>query len=91
LQSPSEDAEGIAQLLSEHGDFRVKRLPAVKKEGSIRVGQKTKVTFTQLEKALVELFMQRETKYQTRRCCFFLDMDCEKTWAFRKDIWQLVM
>ncbi|HEY9832591.1 MAG TPA: caspase family protein, partial [Stenomitos sp.] len=56
LTSPSEDAEAIAQLLTEHGDFKVRRLPAVKKEGTIRVGQKTKVTLTQLEEALVQLF-----------------------------------
>jgi len=71
LQSPSEDAEGIAQLLSEHGDFRVKRLPAVKKEGSIRVGQKTKVTFTQLEKALVELFMPEGDQIPDTALLFF--------------------
>jgi len=56
LKSPSEDAEAIAQLLTQQGDFKVRRLPAVKKDGSIRVGQKTKVTLRQLEESLVQLF-----------------------------------
>jgi energy-coupling factor transporter ATP-binding protein EcfA2 len=71
LTSPSEDAEAIAQLLSEHGDFTVKRLPAVKKEDLIRVGQKTKVTLTQLEKALVELFMPEGNQIPDTALFFF--------------------
>lgn len=58
LNAASEDAEAIAQLLSEYGEFNVKRLPAVKdkQNNTIRVGQKTKVTLTQLEEAIVQLF-----------------------------------
>ncbi len=58
LNAPSEDAEAIAQLLSEYGEFNVKRLPAVKNKqnNTIQVGQKTKVTLTQLEEAIVQLF-----------------------------------
>ncbi|WP_026735835.1 nSTAND1 domain-containing NTPase [Fischerella sp. PCC 9605] len=56
LTTPAQDAEAIAQLLSDYGGFKVRRLPAVKKDNSIRVGQKTKVTLTQLEEALVQLF-----------------------------------
>jgi energy-coupling factor transporter ATP-binding protein EcfA2 len=71
LTSPSEDAEAIAQLLSEHSDFTVKRLPAVKKDGSTRVGQKTKVSLTQLEKALVELFMPEGNQIPDTALFFF--------------------
>jgi WD40 repeat protein len=58
LKTPGENAEAIAQILERYGGFRVKRLPEVKDKAnnSIRVGQKTKVTSTQLEDALVQLF-----------------------------------
>jgi len=60
LKAPSEDAEAVAQSLTEYGDFKVKRLPAVKdkQNNRIRVGRtpKSKVTLTELENALVELF-----------------------------------
>ncbi|BAZ42706.1 pentapeptide repeat-containing protein [Calothrix sp. NIES-4101] len=58
LTAPAQDAEAVAKLLENYGDFNVKRLPAVKdKENStIRVGQKTQVTLTQLEEAIVQLF-----------------------------------
>ncbi|MCP4104706.1 MAG: hypothetical protein GY749_04085 [Desulfobacteraceae bacterium] len=58
LNSPSEDAEAIARLLNQYSDFNVRRIPAVKDktDDSIRVGRKTRVTQTQLEEALVQLF-----------------------------------
>lgn len=58
LKAPATDAEVIALLLSQHGDFNVWRLPeAVKTEdNSFYVGKKTKVTFTKFEDALVKLF-----------------------------------
>ena len=33
LTTPAADAEAIAQLLDEHGDFRVTRLPAIEIDG----------------------------------------------------------
>lgn len=58
LKAPSEDAEAIAQLLSRYGGFRVHRLPEVKDQAThaTRVGRKTRVTLTELEEALVQLF-----------------------------------
>jgi uncharacterized protein YjbI with pentapeptide repeats len=58
LSAPGQDAEAIAQLLENSGEFKVKRLPAVKdkQNNTIRVGQTTKVTLTQLEEAIVQLF-----------------------------------
>ncbi|OQW92136.1 MAG: hypothetical protein BWK78_02590, partial [Thiotrichaceae bacterium IS1] len=58
LQIPSKDAEAVAQLLTQYGEFRVKRLPEAidKTNNLVRVGDKTKVTFAQLEDALVQLF-----------------------------------
>ena len=58
LKAPAEDAEAIAQILEQHGDFRVWRLPEAidPDRGSPYVGKKTNVTLTQLEEALVRLF-----------------------------------
>ncbi|BAY12064.1 nSTAND1 domain-containing NTPase [Calothrix sp. NIES-2098] len=58
LNAPAADAEAIAQILEKYGEFQVTRLPAVKdKENqTIRIGKQTKVSLTQLEKAIVQLF-----------------------------------
>ncbi|NEO73114.1 caspase family protein, partial [Moorena sp. SIO3H5] len=58
LTAPGRDAEAVAQLLEKYGDFKVTRLPAVKdkKNNTIRVGKKTKVTLTELKKTIVQLF-----------------------------------
>ncbi|MHC5596517.1 MAG: nSTAND1 domain-containing NTPase [Nostoc sp.] len=58
LNAPATDAEAIAQILQQYGEFRVTWLPAVKdKENeTIRIGKQTKVALTQLEKAIVQLF-----------------------------------
>jgi uncharacterized protein YjbI with pentapeptide repeats/energy-coupling factor transporter ATP-binding protein EcfA2 len=57
LTAPAEDAEAIAQLLTHHSDFQVKRLPEVVQNNALRVGQKTKVTLEELEEAIVQLFL----------------------------------
>jgi energy-coupling factor transporter ATP-binding protein EcfA2 len=58
LTAPAIDAEAVAKLLEGYGEFNVKRLPAVKdkQNNTIRVGQKTEVTLTQLEDAIAQLF-----------------------------------
>ncbi len=58
LNAPAADGEAIAQILQQYGEFRVTRLPAVKdKENErIRIGKQTKVSLTQLERAIVQLF-----------------------------------
>ncbi|MEH1855106.1 MAG: caspase family protein [Nostoc sp.] len=58
LNAPATDGEAIAQILQQYGEFRVTRLPAVKdKENeTIRIGKQTKVSLTQLERAIVQLF-----------------------------------
>ncbi|MGK7927642.1 MAG: caspase family protein, partial [Spirulina sp.] len=59
LNAPARDAEAVAQLLEGYGDFKVTRLPGVKdkQNDTIRVGQKTKVTLTDLEDAIGQLFI----------------------------------
>jgi energy-coupling factor transporter ATP-binding protein EcfA2 len=58
LNAPAADGEAIAQILQQYGEFWVTRLPAVKdKENeTIRIGKQTKVSLTQLERAIVQLF-----------------------------------
>ncbi|MBN3989285.1 MAG: PD40 domain-containing protein, partial [Nostoc sp. NMS2] len=58
LTAPAIDAEAIGKLLEQYGQFNVKRLPSVKdkENNTVRVGQKTSVTLTQLEEAIVQLF-----------------------------------
>ena len=58
LNAPGQDAEAVAQLLEKYGDFKVRRLPAVKdkQNSTTKVGKKTKVNLSQLEEAIVQLF-----------------------------------
>jgi len=73
LKTPGENAEAIAQILERYGGFRVKRLPEVKDKAnnSIRVGQKTKVTSTQLEDALVQLFKPEGSYFPDTALVYF--------------------
>ncbi|MCA1995448.1 MAG: caspase family protein, partial [Coleofasciculus sp. S288] len=57
LESPAKDAEAIARLLGEYGDFKVRRLPEAQKDGAIRVAQTRKVCVAELEEELLKLFL----------------------------------
>lgn len=56
LQAPAHDAEAIAHLLLEYGEFQVKRLPETVDQGQLQVGKKTPVSQDDLEEALIRLF-----------------------------------
>jgi tetratricopeptide (TPR) repeat protein len=56
LKKPANDAEAIAQLLETKGDFRVKRLPCIEKEGKLCIHNSGAVGFEQLQQAIVQLF-----------------------------------
>ena len=59
LTSPAHDAEAIAQRLSQHGDFYVKRMPEFLdpfEENVRRVAHNQDLTVAQLEAALEQLF-----------------------------------
>jgi WD40 repeat protein len=62
LTTPAEDAEAVARLLTDYGEFTVKRLPTIENkeedQGTYRhrVGRKTKVNFQDLQDALIQLF-----------------------------------
>ncbi len=53
LQKPAGDAEAIAQLLEQYGDFEVHRLPC--EDGVRRVDVKGKISATELEEAIKRL------------------------------------
>jgi len=72
LTAPAEDAEAIARLLETYGEFRVRRLPAVKDEDQgFCVDRENKVTTTELEKALVNLFAPKEGDCPQTALLFF--------------------
>jgi uncharacterized protein YjbI with pentapeptide repeats/energy-coupling factor transporter ATP-binding protein EcfA2 len=58
LTAPAKDAEAVAKLLEDYGEFSVKRLPAAKdkQNNTPIVALERKVTLTQLEAAIVQLF-----------------------------------
>ncbi|MEQ9001321.1 MAG: caspase family protein [Coleofasciculus sp. B1-GNL1-01] len=56
LSKPAQDAEAIAQLLEQHGGFRVRRLPEVNREGRLRVHKGAEVRCKQVEEAIATLF-----------------------------------
>ncbi len=60
LQSPANDAEAIARILEQHGEFKVTRLPeAIDRETQkpyIARTDKSKLKLADLKKALVQLF-----------------------------------
>ncbi|MGJ3254324.1 MAG: caspase family protein [Elainellaceae cyanobacterium] len=57
LRSPADDAEAVASMIANYGEFRVQRLPErVDADGSLHVSRKQSVTLRVLKDALVKLF-----------------------------------
>lgn len=56
LSKPAQDAEAIAQLLEQHGGFRVRRLPEVNREGRLWVHEGGEVRCKDVEEAIATLF-----------------------------------
>ena len=56
LKAPSRDAEAIAQVLENYGEFQVKRMPEAIKQEKPVVGKTLEVSLAQLKQALVQLF-----------------------------------
>ncbi|WP_159788932.1 caspase family protein [Sodalinema gerasimenkoae] len=56
LPKPAQDAEAIAQLLEEHGGFRVRRVPEVNREGRLWVYEGAEVRCKEVEEAIATLF-----------------------------------
>jgi len=57
LHLPAHDAEAIAQLLEQYGNFKIGRLPeSINDKQQLQIGKQTEVTTAQLKQALVKLF-----------------------------------
>ncbi len=58
LNSAAQDAQDVAELLSQYGRFRIQRLPEQVDpfDGSLRVSRRQNVTLTTFKEALVKLF-----------------------------------
>ena len=58
LQAPAEDAEAIANILEQHGEFHVTRLPEALTRDTKQpyAAKEIKVSLAQLEDALIQLF-----------------------------------
>lgn len=59
LTTAAKDAEAVASLLENHGDFRVRRLPEAIKNHRAEVGQQGQVSVQQLESSLVNLLLPK--------------------------------
>ncbi|MEO0349647.1 MAG: caspase family protein [Cyanobacteria bacterium P01_A01_bin.15] len=59
LTAAAKDAEGVANVLETHGDFRVRRLPEVIENQRPHVGRQTLVSAQQLEASLVRLLLPK--------------------------------
>jgi uncharacterized caspase-like protein len=58
LQAPADDAEAIACILEQHGEFKVTRLPEAIARDTTKpyVGKEIRVSLAQLQDALIKLF-----------------------------------
>ena len=71
LTTPAGDAEAIAQLLEDYGDFRVKRFPAIEVNGKVQVDQNKLVEAEELEEAIVNLFQATSSRTLETALLFF--------------------
>jgi len=73
LRSPAEDAEEIAKILANYGDFTVHRLPAIADttHNTLQVGRKTPVTLETLRQALAQLFKPKSRQYPDTALFYF--------------------
>lgn len=71
LTAAAKDAEGIANILESHGDFRVRRLPEVIENKRPQVGPQTFVSAQQLENHLVRLLLPKGEHIPEAVCFYF--------------------
>jgi uncharacterized caspase-like protein len=73
LESPSRDAEAIAQILETYGNFRVQRLPASNIDGKFQVDPNPKepVKAKDLEEAIANLFRPNSGRTPETALLFF--------------------
>jgi Caspase domain/ATPase family associated with various cellular activities (AAA) len=73
LTTPASDAEGIAQLLEGHNNFRVKRFPASIIDGKLQVDPNPDkpIKTEELEKAILDLFLPETEQLPETALLFF--------------------
>jgi WD40 repeat protein/energy-coupling factor transporter ATP-binding protein EcfA2 len=71
LTTPADDAEAIAQLLEQYGEFQVQRLPAVNQDGKLRVNPQQSVKLEELKKAITNLFHPQSGQVPETAILFF--------------------
>ncbi|MEP0885146.1 caspase family protein [Trichocoleus sp. ST-U3] len=71
LKTPAADAEAIAQLLEDCGEFRVRRLPVSNMDGKLQVDPNKQLTVQELEEAIAQLFLPESGKVPQTALLFF--------------------
>ena len=71
LRLPAKDAEAVAVILEEYGDFRITRLPETINNNRLEVGN-SKITVSDLKTALVQLFKPESQQVPDTALFYFL-------------------
>ncbi|MDJ0616864.1 MAG: caspase family protein [Calothrix sp. MO_192.B10] len=79
LTTPAADAEAIARVLEEYGDFRVKRLPESIIDGKLQVDPNKSVKTEDLEAAIANLFLPNSDNVPATALLFFAGHGMRKT------------
>ncbi len=80
LTTPASDAEAIAQLLENYGDFQVRRLPGNNQDGKLRADSKKPVKLKELQDAISELFNPKGHRIPETAVLFFAGHGFRRTW-----------
>ena len=80
LKTPAADAEAIAQLLEDYGNFRVKRLPASNIDGRLQVDPNKTVEAAQLVEAIGDLFLPESDRTPEIALLFFAGHGLRRCW-----------
>jgi energy-coupling factor transporter ATP-binding protein EcfA2 len=79
LTAAATDAEAIAQILTQQGEFNTWRLPDGVKDGVVQVGQTIPVTISELEEAIVRLFLPESRQVPDTALFYFSGHGLRKT------------
>jgi HEAT repeat protein/DNA-binding Xre family transcriptional regulator len=79
LETPARDAEAIAQLLEQYGNFRVTRLPARIIDGRIQIDPNKAVLLSDLEAAIAQLFVPDRGSSPETALLFFTGYGLKKS------------
>lgn len=83
LTTPATDAEAIASLLENHGNFKVKRLPEASIDGKLQVDPNGTVNAKELQKEIKNLFLPESQQIPDTALLFFTGHGLRKKQAKR--------